>query len=81
MKTGRNITVLTFFLLLGGRSAGARQAKNNPNTQAFPMASASQAEIATRAEAYYDFVMGHYFAQEYQVSKPRGRRKTRPSIS
>src|SRR5882672_213280 len=68
MKTGRNITVLTFFLLLGGRSAGARQAKNNPNTQASPMASASQAEIATRAEAYYDFVMGHYFAQEYQVS-------------
>jgi tetratricopeptide (TPR) repeat protein len=68
MKTGRNITVLTFFLLLGGRSAGARQAKNNPSTQASPIASASQAEIATRAEAYYDFVMGHYFAQEYQVS-------------
>src|SRR5580693_10193944 len=68
MKTGRNIAVLIFFLLLSGPSSGARQAKNNPKTQASPIASASQDEIATRAEAYYDFVMGHYFAQEYQVS-------------
>ena len=29
---------------------------------------ASQDDIATHAEAYYDFVMGHYFAQEYQIS-------------
>ncbi|HXP79641.1 MAG TPA: tetratricopeptide repeat protein [Verrucomicrobiae bacterium] len=65
MKTGRNLAVLSLFLLLGGPSAGARQAKNNPNTQAAP---ASQDEIAKHAEAYYDFVMGHYFAQEYQIS-------------
>src|SRR3984893_17426796 len=68
MKTGRNITVLTFFLLLGGRSAGARQAKNNPSPKASPGTPASADQIATKAEAYYDFVMGHYFAQEYQVS-------------
>ena len=55
-------------MLLGGSSAGARQGKNNPNTQAAPAASASQDAIATHAEAYYDFVMGHYFAQEYQIS-------------
>jgi tetratricopeptide (TPR) repeat protein len=30
--------------------------------------SAVQDQIATKSEAYYDFVMGHYFAQEYQVS-------------
>jgi tetratricopeptide (TPR) repeat protein len=68
MKTGRHLAVLSLSLLLGGSSAGARQAKNNPNTQAAPAASASQDEIATHAEAYYDFVMGHYFAQEYQIS-------------
>jgi len=68
MKTGRHLAVLSLFLLLGGPSAGAWQAKNNPNAQATPGASALQDEIATRAEAYYDFVMGHYFAQEYQIS-------------
>jgi tetratricopeptide (TPR) repeat protein len=68
MKTGRHLAVLSLSLLLGGSSAGARQAKNNPNTQAAPAASASQDEIAAHAEAYYDFVMGHYFAQEYQIS-------------
>ncbi len=68
MKTGRNLAVLSLFLLLGGPSAGARQAKNNPNTQPAPGASASQDEIAKHSEAYYDFVMGHYYAQEYQIS-------------
>ena len=68
MKTGRHLAVLSLFLLLGGLSAGARQAKNNPNTQAASGAPASPDEIAKHAEAYYDFVMGHYFAQEYQIS-------------
>jgi len=68
MKTSRHLAILSFFLLLAGTSAGARQAKNNPVTQAPAGASASQDEIATKAEAYYDFVMGHYFAQEYQVT-------------
>jgi len=68
MKTGRNLAVLSLFLLLGGTAAGARQAKNNPNTQAVPGASASQDEIAKHSEAYFDFVMGHYYAQEYQIS-------------
>ncbi len=68
MKTGRHLAILSLFLLLGGPSAGARQAKNNPNTQALPAATASQGDSATRAEAYYDFVMGHYYAQEYQIT-------------
>jgi tetratricopeptide (TPR) repeat protein len=68
MKTGRNISVLSLLLLLGVPYAGAQQAKKNPNTQASSDASVSQGETATKAEAYYDFVMGHYFAQEYQIS-------------
>jgi tetratricopeptide (TPR) repeat protein len=68
MKTGRHLAVLSLFLLLGARSAGAWQAKNNQNTQAPASASASQDEIASHGEAYYDFVMGHYFSQEYQIS-------------
>ena len=68
MKIGRHLAILSLFLLLGGPSASAWQAKNNPNTQALPAATASQGDSATRAEAYYDFVMGHYYAQEYQVS-------------
>jgi tetratricopeptide (TPR) repeat protein len=68
MKTGRYLAVLFFFLPIAGPSAGAWQAKNNPSAQVPPGTSASQDEIATRAEAYYDFVMGHYFAQEYQVT-------------
>ena len=68
MKTSRHLAILSFFLLIAGTSAGARQAKNSPGAQAAAGASASQDEIATKAEAYYDFVMGHYFAQEYQVT-------------
>ena len=68
MKTGRHIVLLSWFLLLSGLPASARQAKSNLNTQNPSAQSASQDQIATRAEAYYDFVMGHYFAQEYQIS-------------
>jgi len=63
MKTGRHLAVLFLFLLVSGSSAGARQSKNNQNAQ-----SSSQDETSIHADAYYDFVMGHYFAQEYQIS-------------
>jgi tetratricopeptide (TPR) repeat protein len=67
MKTGRHIAVLSLFLLLGGRSAGAWQSRNNQNTPAPAGAPASQDDIAAHGEAYYDFVMGHYYSQEYQI--------------
>ena len=38
------------------------------NTQAPSGTSSSQDEIATQSEAYYDFVMGHYYAQEFQIT-------------
>jgi tetratricopeptide (TPR) repeat protein len=68
MKTGRHFAILSLSLLIAGTCVGAQQAKNNPGAQAPAPASASQDEIATKAEAYYDFVMGHYYSQEYQVT-------------
>jgi tetratricopeptide (TPR) repeat protein len=68
MKTGIYLTVLSLFLLLCGSSVGAQQTKKNPPTPNPSSAAASPDETGTRAEAYYDFVMGHYFAQEYQIS-------------
>jgi tetratricopeptide (TPR) repeat protein len=68
MKTGRHLAVLSLLLLPGGASAAARQAKSNPGAQSSPAASASQDNVTTRAEAYNDFVMGHYYSQEYQIS-------------
>jgi len=68
MNTGRYLAALSLFLLLGGPSLDARQTKKNPNASSPSAAAAATDEAATRAEAYYDFVMGHYFAQEYQIS-------------
>src|ERR1700688_1728608 len=68
MKTSRHLATLSLLLLFVGPSAGARQSKNSPGTQAPAGSSALQDQIAAKAEAYYDFVMGHYFAQEYQIT-------------
>jgi tetratricopeptide (TPR) repeat protein len=68
MKTGQHLAILSLFFLIAGTSVGARQAKNDPSTQVPAGSSSSQNGIAAKAEAYYDFVMGHYFAQEYQIT-------------
>ena len=68
MKTGRHLAILSLFVLIAGSSAGARQAKNNPSAQTPPVSPASQDATSTKAEAYFDFVMGHYYAQEYQIT-------------
>ncbi|HEY2646343.1 MAG TPA: tetratricopeptide repeat protein, partial [Candidatus Acidoferrales bacterium] len=68
MKIGRHLAVVAFSLLLAGLSASARQGNKIPAAQTPPVVSAAQDEIANHAEAYNDFVMGHYYAQEYQVS-------------
>jgi tetratricopeptide (TPR) repeat protein len=70
MKIGRQLFAVSLFSLLCVPSSGAWQAgKNQPSAQA-PAAAAAAApdQSAVKAEAYYDFVMGHYHAQEYQVS-------------
>ena len=70
MKIGRQffaVSLLVLFVCFGP-SAGAQQPKSNP-FQAPPAAAAAAPDpSAVKAEAYYDFVMGHYHAQEYQVS-------------
>jgi tetratricopeptide (TPR) repeat protein len=70
MNIGRQffaVSLLVLFVCFGP-SAGAQQPKSNP-FQAPPAAAAAAPDpSAVKAEAYYDFVMGHYHAQEYQVS-------------
>jgi len=68
MKTSRLVAVLSFLLPLCGSAARAQQATRNTNTAAPAAPTAAQDEAAAHAEAYYDFVMGHYYAQEYQVT-------------
>jgi tetratricopeptide (TPR) repeat protein len=71
MKNSRHLALLSLGLLLGVPVARARPAQKNPASQATPTssaASASQNDTAMRAEAYYDFVMGHYYAQEFETS-------------
>lgn len=67
MKITQYLAGLSLLALLGGIPAKAQQAKSNSNPQTPPATSASQ-DDAAHGEAYYDFVMGHYYAQEYQVS-------------
>jgi tetratricopeptide (TPR) repeat protein len=70
MKIGSQLSAASLFLLLCVPSARAWQGGNSaPKNQAATAAvSASPDESVNKAEAYYDFVMGHYHAQEYQVS-------------
>jgi tetratricopeptide (TPR) repeat protein len=68
MKTSRYLAASSLLLLIVAASANARQTRNNSGAQAATGASGPQEEIRTKAEAYYDFVMGHYYAQEYQIT-------------
>ena len=67
MKIDRHLALLSILFFFGGPAAGALQNRKNPFTPA-PPATLPQDETSTRAEAYYDFVMGHYYAQEYEIS-------------
>ena len=69
MKKSRNSVLITILFFMGGAAAGAQQSKNAPAPQeATPTPSSTQDEIAAKSEAYFDFVMGHYYSQEYQIS-------------
>lgn len=68
MKIARQFAVLSLVSLTAVASVGAHQAKRVPSAQVSPAASATDAAIATQADAYDNFVMGHYYAQEFQVS-------------
>jgi tetratricopeptide (TPR) repeat protein len=68
MKIVRHLAVLSIFSLAGGPALLAKQSKKNPNTQASPAVSNTDSEITTQSDAYDNFVMGHYYAQEFQTS-------------
>jgi len=67
MKLKQQFAVVSLFLLGGGTAALAQQSKKTPNTLS-PSVAAFPEDTQKRAEAYYDFVMGHYYAQEYEIA-------------
>jgi tetratricopeptide (TPR) repeat protein len=70
MKINKLVAVVTLLCMWGASSlARAGQSKSNAlNPQGGTAVAAYPDETVTKADAYYDFVMGHYHAQEYQVS-------------
>jgi tetratricopeptide (TPR) repeat protein len=69
MKIGCQFVLLSLFVVIGVTSADAQQSKPSANTPApAAAAAATQDAIATQGEDYFDFVMGHYYGQEYQAS-------------
>src|SRR5579871_1401076 len=75
MKIGRQLSAALLLPLLPYFAPPARSAQGKANQSraqagpfVSPLAPAAPDDTATKAEAYYDFVMGHYHAQEYQVS-------------
>jgi tetratricopeptide (TPR) repeat protein len=68
MKIARHLAALSLLSLAAGTVVAAQQGKRVPSAQNTPMASGPDAGIATQADAYDNFVMGHYYAQEFQTS-------------
>ena len=64
MKLSRYFAFILLLLLTAEQHAFARQSK----PPSAPAATGSQDDAAKRADAYYDFAMGHYYAQEYEIS-------------
>jgi tetratricopeptide (TPR) repeat protein len=68
MKMNLYFAALSFLLLTSGTAARAQKPNQNPNSAPPPAVASSPDQSANRAEAYYDFVMGHYYAQEYEIA-------------
>jgi tetratricopeptide (TPR) repeat protein len=66
MKLSRRFVFILFLLLPWGQGAFGQQSKEAPSGA--PAVSGSHDDTAERADAYYDFAMGHYYAQEYEIS-------------
>lgn len=63
MKLSRYLAFILLAALTRGQTAFAQQAKPNVASAAAPAV-----DEAKRADAYFDFAMGHYYAQEYEIS-------------
>jgi tetratricopeptide (TPR) repeat protein len=71
MKTSPQLVVLLLFITAGAHVTAARQANRppqNPSSTTPPTTSAALDDVAKHAEAYYDFAMGHYYQQEYEIT-------------
>jgi tetratricopeptide (TPR) repeat protein len=68
MKIARHLAALSLLLLAAGTVVAAQQGKKVPSAQNTPVVSGPDSGIATQADAYDNFVMGHYYAQEFQTS-------------
>ena len=70
MTTSRQLAAILAFLLVGAPAASARQPVRATFDQASPAQSAASTspDTASNSEAYYDFLMGHYYAQQYEMT-------------
>ncbi|HWF14353.1 MAG TPA: tetratricopeptide repeat protein [Candidatus Acidoferrales bacterium] len=68
MKIARHLAVLFIFSLAGGSALCAQQGKRVPSAQTSAPVSDLDSGIAAQADAYDNFVMGHYYSQEFQSS-------------
>jgi tetratricopeptide (TPR) repeat protein len=68
MKIARHLAALSLLSLAAGTGVAAQQVKRVPSAQNTAAVSDSESGITTQADAYDNFVMGHYYAQEFQTS-------------
>jgi tetratricopeptide (TPR) repeat protein len=70
MTNSRPLAAILAFLLVGAHVASARQ----PGRSVFPSLSGAQAaapaapDTTSNSNAYYNFLMGHYYARQYQIT-------------
>ena len=62
MTTSIRVATIFAVLLLGARAAAAQ------SPAGAQVAASSSPDSAVQSQAYYDFTMGHYFAQQYQIT-------------
>jgi len=72
MKISQQLAILLLFAAAGPRVASAGQSNQPPSANqqtATPSAQhALQDDVDKHAEAYYDFTLGHYYQQRYEVT-------------
>jgi tetratricopeptide (TPR) repeat protein len=70
MMTSRQLAAILALLLTGTYSASARQPARpaSQSTSGSQAATSAAPDVTTNAEAFYNFVMGHYYAQRYETT-------------
>jgi tetratricopeptide (TPR) repeat protein len=70
MTTSRHLAAITTLFLMGAGAAFAWEPPPpaSPQLSGAPTEPSPSSDTAKDAQAYYDFVMGHYYAQEYEIN-------------